>query len=158
MAFEKVSTKRVFVGGYQDKKTEKPQFKKGEILIEGHYTKEGISIYKGIEKPIHIFKSGIDKTIVRLIDKKEVAYKKGEMVVLNGTGLLNYNLRNDFELGTYMRILYQGQDVIQKKGEDDSLSHQFSYEVDPDKSMTVTPSKDEAAVDENDEVSLSDLE
>lgn len=126
-------------------------------MIEGHYLKESVSIFKGQEKPIHLFKAGVDKTLKRLVDKKDVSYKVGETVVLNGTGLLTYNLRQDFNVGDYMRVIYEGQDEYEDGGET-TKSHQFSYEVDPEQSQAPKTESTPQHTDTSVEVSLDDLE
>lgn len=119
MAFESVSTPKVY-----------PRYaetKAGTVIAEGLFDKEGLDKFGG---PSWHVKS------------------KDKHFVLNSSGHLNYQMRENVSVGDFIRVTYLGTEVMSGGRFAGKESHQFMIERDPERSLTpsaVEPSEDKIA-------------
>jgi hypothetical protein len=107
MAFESVSTPKVY-----------PRYAEteaGTVIAEGLFNKEGQDKYGG---PSWHIKS------------------KDKHFVLNSSGHLNYQMRENVSVGDFIRVTYLGTEVMSSGRFAGEESHQFMIERDPDRSIT----------------------
>lgn len=106
MAFEKVSLPKKY---YKYSKMEK-----GQIICEGLYYKTSGDNYG---KQNHHFRNDTD----------------GHIHVLNSSGHLNYQLKQEVDFGDYIRVSYDGTVKLEAGKFKGSDCHQFILERDPGK-------------------------
>lgn len=141
MAFKKISTKKKYLGGYQDTGGN-PRYKAGDILVEGVYKGEGHNKFNP-DKPNFEFETG------------------DEITVLNSAGHLAYLMDNNVDPGDYCRVTYAGKEELTSGTFKGKECHQFELEVDPDRSTVVAsaPAPVETPVEASgEELSLDDLD
>jgi len=114
MAFEKVSYEKKF---YKYK-----GFSKGDVICEGLFYKTS--------------KDNYEKTNYHLLDKKNNCVH-----VLNSSGHLNYQMKEEVDFGDFIRVTYGGKYTLEKGRFKGSDCHQFVVERDPDLCEKIAPSK-----------------
>jgi hypothetical protein len=117
MALKKVNTKMTFVN-YE-------KFSKGDILAEGYY----LGTQEGNYGRNHVIKA-----------------EDGETLILNSAGQLNFLLASQVSLGDYIRVDYDGKEILKTGRMKGKEAHSFVLLIDSDKKIAVESQQSSSVV------------
>ncbi len=124
MAFQSLNSPIKFLGGYMEADKVTPKYAEGDILAEGTFI--GSFKNKFNEDKPHI--------MLRLEDQSRV--------VVNTAGHLHYMFYGDDSQvgkGDYVRITYQGYELLEKGKMAGKHAHRFEVAIDPDRYDIIKP-------------------